>query len=68
MELPEIKPAAADRDHQRIEIGHFVEQFQSSGALAGDGPGMIVGRNKRSAGFVARFRCAMASRSSVARS
>ena len=34
--MPADEPAAADRDHDGLEVGHLLEQLEADGALAGD--------------------------------
>ena len=37
------QPAAADRDHQRVELGHVLEHLERDGALTGDHRRVVVG-------------------------
>ncbi len=37
------QPAAADRDHQHVEIGDLLQHLQRDRALAGDDQGVVVG-------------------------
>ena len=38
--------ATAEADEEGVEAGDFFEQFEGEGALARDGPGMVVGRDE----------------------
>ena len=46
---PGQQPAAAGRDHQRVELGVVVEQLERHRALAGDHGGVVVGVHERAA-------------------
>ena len=37
------QPAAADRNHQRVELRHGVEHFERDGALPRDDQGIVIG-------------------------
>ena len=49
---PDAMSAAADADHQRIEIRNVFEQFERGRALARHDHRMIEGRHQRSAGLL----------------
>ena len=44
--------SAADADYNGVKIRNLFKQFQRSRALAGNGPGMIVGWNQGRAGLL----------------
>ncbi len=44
--------ASTDGDHDGVKIGHQFQQFQCGGALARNGPRMIVGRDDGGACFI----------------
>ena len=44
--MPEIKPAAADRHDQHVEVGHRRQHLQRDGALTGDDQGIVVGMDE----------------------
>ena len=46
MALPAIKPAAADRNHQHIEVADSLEHFERDGALPGDDGGIVIGMDQ----------------------
>ena len=46
---PGEQPAAAGRDHERVELGVVLEQLERHGALAGDHGGVVVGVHERAA-------------------
>ena len=43
--------AAADRDHQHVEIGSFLQHLERDGALPGDDARIVVGMHQRESAF-----------------
>ena len=46
------QPAAADRDHQQVEIGHVLQHFERDRALPGDHARIVVGMHEGEAALL----------------